>query len=103
MVRLKRQFGRARELRCGARKAVANFLRQQGARRVLVFGSLAKGSYVHHASDIDLFFEGVPVSKESLVVGRTLLAFPDLPLDLRPAGFCERHFVEEIEKSGLVL
>jgi hypothetical protein len=50
-----------------------------------------------------LFFEGVPASKESLVAGRTLLAFPDLRLDLRPAGFCEEHFREEIEESGLAI
>ena len=87
----------------GAAKSVAKFLRQQGARRVLVFGSLVKGTYVASTSDIDLFFEGIPASKESLVAGRTLLAFPDLRLDLRPAGFCEEHFREEIEESGLAI
>jgi predicted nucleotidyltransferase len=87
----------------GAAKSVAKFLRQQGARRVLVFGSLVKGTYVASTSDIDLFFEGVPASKESLVAGRTLLAFPDLRLDLRSAGFCEEHFREEIEESGLAI
>jgi predicted nucleotidyltransferase len=44
----------------GAAKSVAKFLRQQGARRVLVFGSLVKGTYVASTSDIDLFFEGGP-------------------------------------------
>ena len=86
-----------------AAKNVANFLRQQGARRVLVFGSLANGTYIAGTSDIDLFFEGVPASKESLVAGRTLLAFPDLHLDLRPAGSCEEHFREEIKESGLAI
>jgi predicted nucleotidyltransferase len=87
----------------GAAKSVAKFLRQQGAHRVLVFGSLAKGTYIAGTSDIDLFFEGVPASKESLVAGRTLLAFPDLRLDLRPAGFCEEHFRQEIKESGLAI
>jgi predicted nucleotidyltransferase len=86
-----------------AAKRVAKFLRRQGARRVLVFGSLVKGTYVAGNSDIDLFFDGVPAGKESLVTGRTLLAFPDLRLDLRPAGFCEAHFREEIEESGLAI
>lgn len=84
----------------GAAKSVAKFLRLQGARRVLLFGSLVKGTYVAGSSDIDLFFEGVPASKESLVAGRALLAFPAIRLDLRPAGFCEEHFREEIEESG---
>jgi hypothetical protein len=54
-------------------------------------------------SDIDLFFEGVPRSKESLVTGKTLLAFPELPLDLRPSGFCEDQFRKEIEESGALI
>jgi predicted nucleotidyltransferase len=87
----------------GAARSVANFLREHGARHVFVFGSVAKGTYLRGSSDIDLFFEGVPPSKESLVAGRALLAFPDLHLDLRPAGFCERHFREEIKEFGMAI
>jgi predicted nucleotidyltransferase len=47
-----------------AAKSVAKFLRQQGARHVLVFGSVVEGTYVAGTSDIDLFFEGsLPVKK----------------------------------------
>jgi predicted nucleotidyltransferase len=86
-----------------AAKSVANYLRRLGARRVLLFGSLARGPYLPGYSDIDLFFEGIPRSKESLVTGKTLLAFPELPLDLRPSGFCEDQFRKEIEESGAVI
>jgi predicted nucleotidyltransferase len=86
-----------------AAKSVANFLRRSGARRVVLFGSLLSDSYLPGHSDIDLFFEGVPRSKESLVTGKTLLAFPELPLDLRPSGFCEDQFRKEIEESGALI
>ena len=61
----------------GAAKNVAAFLRSLGARRVVLFGSLVTGSYQPGSSDIDLFFEGVPREKESLVAGKALLEFPE--------------------------
>jgi hypothetical protein len=60
-------------------------------------------SYLPGHSDIDLFFEGVPRSKETLVTGEALLAFPELPLDIRPSSFCEEQFRKEIEESGAAI
>lgn len=86
-----------------AAKRVAKFLRGFGARRVLLFGSLVNDSYLPGHSDIDIFFDGVPRGKETLVTGKALLAFPELPLDLRPSGYCEDRLQKEIERSGVSL
>ena len=86
-----------------AAKNVAGFLRSLGARRVVLFGSLVTGSYLPGSSDIDLFFEGVPRDKETLVAGKTLLEFPELPLELRSPGFCEQGFRTHIIKYGSVI
>jgi predicted nucleotidyltransferase len=86
-----------------AAKKVADFLRSQGARRVILFGSLVTGPFHPDSSDIDLFFEGVPASKETLVAGKALLEFPELPLSLRAPGFCEQGFLAHIIKDGTTI
>jgi predicted nucleotidyltransferase len=104
---LKRHMPRKRKMSksaaMGAAKNVAAFLRSLGARRVVLFGSLVTGSYQPGSSDIDLFFEGVPREKESLVAGKALLEFPELPLELRSPGFCEQGFLRHIIKYGSVI
>ncbi len=40
--------------------AAANLLRQKGARRIWLFGSLAAGGHPHSNSDVDLAVEGLP-------------------------------------------
>jgi predicted nucleotidyltransferase len=86
-----------------AAKRVAKFLRRFGARRVILYGSVVTDRYLPGHSDIDIFFEGIPRNKETLVTGKTLLAFPELPLDLRPSGYCEDQFRKEIERSGVAV
>jgi predicted nucleotidyltransferase len=74
-----------------------------GATRVLLFGSTAKGGFESHHSDIDLYFEGVPYERELAVTGMALCAFPELDLDLFPAGHATRDLTEEVKISGMVL
>jgi len=83
-----------------AAKNVAAFLRSLGARRVILFGSLVTGSYLPGSSDIDLFFDGVPPSEETLVAGKTLLEFPELPLELRSPGYCDEDFRTHVVEHG---
>jgi hypothetical protein len=71
------------------------FLRRFGARRVILCGSVVTDRYLPGHSDIDIFFEGVPRNKETQLTGKTLLAFPEWPLDLRPSGYCEDQFRKE--------
>lgn len=49
---------RAERLRARLPEAVA-FLRSRGARRIVLFGSLAHGQCIHARSDIDLAVEGL--------------------------------------------
>lgn len=80
---------------------VASYLKtRHGATKVLLFGSAVSGSYVPGHSDIDLYFEGVPVDKESYVVGDTFCRFPDLPLDLIPAGHAPFTLTREALATG---
>lgn len=54
---LQRRTERARVL---AQQAAALLREKFGARRVILFGSLARGALLHPRSDIDLAVEGVP-------------------------------------------
>ena len=40
--------------------SVARLLRQKGARRIWLFGSMASGGHPHGDSDVDLVVEGLP-------------------------------------------
>jgi predicted nucleotidyltransferase len=85
-------------------RRVASYLKTcHGATRVLLFGSALKGEFRAGHSDIDLYFEGVPYERELAVTGMTFCAFPDLELDLFPAGHATRELTHEVEVAGVAL
>ncbi|MGM0574403.1 MAG: nucleotidyltransferase family protein [Myxococcota bacterium] len=59
---LRARDARAEELRRRLPEAAARLRDEYGARRVILFGSLAWGG-VHASSDVDLAVEGVPYSR----------------------------------------
>lgn len=63
-----------------AREA-ARFLREQGARRVWLFGSLARGMPQDSRSDLDLAVEGLPPDRYLSCLGELLMRMP-LSVDL---------------------
>ena len=71
--------------------------------RVLLFGSAVAGKFSPGHSDIDLYFEGVPYERELAVTGMTFCAFPDLELDLFPAGHATRELSCEVQLAGVAL
>jgi predicted nucleotidyltransferase len=93
-----------RELASESARKVAFYLKaSHGATRVVLFGSTIKGGFESHHSDIDLYFEGVPYERELAVTGVTLRTFPDLDLDLFPAGHATRDLTRDVELAGMVL
>ncbi len=82
---------------------VAAFLKEHGASKVILFGSTVQGEFYPHHSDIDLYFEGIPVDRESQVLCDTFIAFPDLPLDLLPSARVAGHVREEALSTGVIL
>jgi predicted nucleotidyltransferase len=92
------------DLASDAARKVALYLKaSHGATRVVLFGSALKGVFRPGHSDIDLYFEGVPYDRELAVTGMTFCAFPDLELDLIPAGHATRELTHEIELAGVSL
>ncbi len=93
-----------REFATATVREVASYLKkEQGATRVLLFGSVVGGSFFPEHSDIDLYFEGVPYDREFTIVGRTFRRFADLELDLIPAGHAPEALKEEILATGIEL
>jgi predicted nucleotidyltransferase len=93
-----------RELACESARRVAFYLKaSHGATRVLLFGSTLGDSFKSHHSDIDLYFEGVPYDRELAVTGMTLCAFPELELDLFPAGHATTDLTLEVKLAGVSL
>jgi len=93
-----------KELASESARKVASYLKtSHGATRVVLFGSALKGDFRPGHSDIDLYFEGVPYDREMAVAGMTFCAFPDLELDLIPAGHATRDLTHEVELAGVSL
>jgi len=84
-------------------KRVAEFLKQRGATKVILFGSLATDDYRYGISDIDIYFEGLPYGEELRVAGDAMSAFSDFNLDLIPAGHCPSALKKSIEEFGVLL
>ncbi len=93
-----------RELASESARRVASYLKtSHGATRVLLFGSALAGKFSPGHSDIDLYFEGIPHERELAVIGMTFCAFPDLELDLFPAGHATRELSREVQLAGVAL
>jgi len=82
--------------------AAAQWLRQEfGASRVVLFGSLARGTF-GPGSDIDLAVEGIPGRDLLRAQGRLLGEFPEFSIDLVDlAGASSLR--EAVEREGKAL
>jgi uncharacterized protein len=80
----------------------ARFLKQQGARKVWLFGSLAKGRRPTVHSDFDFAVEGLPGDRFFGSVGHLLQILPR-PVDLVEVETCPPLLREQIVEHGIVL
>ena len=85
-----------------ARQA-AGRLRELGATRIVLFGSLARGTYVPGESDIDLYFEGIDPRTSDLAMLAILDEFGEEVVDPIPSDCCPEHIRERVELQGLEL
>lgn len=83
-------------------RRIAQFLVQKyGVRKIILFGSLARGDFDLH-SDLDLAIEGLDKAKYF----RALVEVGDLtefPVDLKYLDECQGLIRERIDKEGIVL
>jgi len=80
----------------------AKFLREQGAKRVWLFGSLAKGRKPTVHSDFDFAVEGLPGDRLFGSVGHLLQVLPR-PVDIVEIENCSALLREQILEHGIVL
>jgi predicted nucleotidyltransferase len=84
-------------------KEAATWLRKHGAKRVLVFGSLATKNYHEGTSDIDIYFEGLPNNVALEATGHLLDIFGERTIDPLPSQFCPTELREQIESEGVLV
>ena len=80
----------------------AKFLKEQGAKRVWLFGSLAKGRRPTVHSDFDFAVEGFPADRFFGSVGHLLQIMPR-PVDVVEFESCPPLLREQILEHGIVL
>jgi len=83
-------------------RLAARFLREQGARRVWLFGSLAKGRRPTVHSDFDFAVEGLPADRFFGSVGHLLQVLPR-PVDIVELEDCPPLLREQILEHGIIL
>src|SRR5215510_10841063 len=83
-------------------RLAAKFLREQGAKRVWLFGSLAKGRQPTVHSDFDFAVEGLPGDRLFGSVGHLLQILPR-PVDVVEFESCPTLLREQILQHGIVL
>src|SRR6185369_12679143 len=83
-------------------RLAARYLREQGARRVWLFGSLAKGRRPRVHSDFDFAVEGLPGDRLFGSVGHLLQILPR-PVDIVEFESCPSLLREQILEHGIVL
>ena len=83
-------------------RLAARFLRQQGATRVWLFGSLAKGRRPTVHSDFDFAVEGLPADRLFGSVGHLLQVLPR-PVDVVEFETCPPLLRDQILEHGIVL
>ena len=80
----------------------AQFLRRQGAAKVWLFGSLAKGRRPTVHSDFDFAVEGLPGDRLFGSVGHLLQVLPR-PVDLVEIESCSSLLRQQILEHGILL
>ena len=83
-------------------RLAGNFLREQGATRVWLFGSLAKGLRPTLRSDFDFAVEGLPTDRLFGSVGHLLQILPR-PVDVIEIEGCPTLLREQILEHGIIL
>ena len=83
-------------------RLAARFLRGQGATKVWLFGSLAKGRRPTVHSDFDFAVEGLPGDRFFGSVGHLLQILPR-PVDLVEFETCPSLLRDQILEHGIVL
>ena len=83
-------------------RLAARFLREQGASRVWLFGSLAKGRLPTVHSDFDFAVEGLPADRFFGSVGHLLQILPR-PVDVVELETCPSLLREQILEHGIIL
>ena len=81
--------------------AAVNILKNEGAKKVILFGSLAKKKFKNQ-SDIDLACEGVDDRKFFRVFGKLLLQIKR-PLDLIDMKDADDFFASRVKEEGIIL
>lgn len=84
-------------------KAAAERLRALGATRIVLFGSLARGTYDPEESDIDIYFEGIDERKSDLAMLKIADEFGEETVDAIPADCCPDYIKDRVEKQGVPL
>ena len=82
-------------------KAALTILRENGVKRVFLYGSEVKGKQ-HHFSDIDLACEGITPDRFFKVFGR-LLSMIERRVDLVDLKDVKETFRKRIEREGVLL
>ena len=84
--------------RADLKKAI-EILRNYGAKRILLYGSLCRSGQFHRRSDIDLVVEGIPPQHFLRAAGDLMMEI-DWPIDLKPLEGLDGLFRELVIKRG---
>lgn len=88
----------------GISRKVAEMLKKKyGAVRVVLFGSLAHGSWHTPRSDIDIYAEGIPVSAFFKAEADAQAISKGFNLDLVDPGDCPPEMIIKIKQEGIEL
>jgi predicted nucleotidyltransferase len=88
----------AKEARKNLDKIVELLVNKFQAKKIILFGSLAKGNF-HRDSDIDLAVEGInPTDYFTALAAVNSLS--DHAIDLKPLEALESHFLQRILETG---
>lgn len=86
----------------GDLEAAISILKNYGAKRVLLFGSLCKSGHFRPGSDIDLAVEGIPPDKITRAAADLMMTL-EWPTDLKPIEEMDAFFRLRILESGELL
>ena len=86
-----------------AEMAVAILKKEFGAKRVILFGSLANTENFDNNSDIDLAVEGIDESVFYKALGRVISEIDDFEFDIVDCNDCSKVLLNAINKEGIEL
>ncbi|AYO29926.1 nucleotidyltransferase domain-containing protein [Biomaibacter acetigenes] len=85
-------------------KQIACLLRQKySAKKVWVFGSLAKKEMFNPWSDIDIAVEGIPHELYYKAIAEVISLSPEYKIDIVDIWDCSPLFRENIQKEGILI